>query len=84
MLPQIRYLTTFRVESSTISADSNITDNIIRKVISVQYEKCRTKNQSFFVLGEVPHLQPEISAWRGGGVGGGGITIILVKKDFVK
>ena len=33
-----------RVESSIISMDSNITDNIIRKVINVYQEKCRTKN----------------------------------------
>ena len=41
LLPQIRYLIKFRVESSIIS---NITYNILRKVINVQTEKCRTKN----------------------------------------
>ena len=34
--PQIRCLITFRVESNIISIDSNMTDNIIRKVINVQ------------------------------------------------
>ena len=43
-LPQIRCLITLRVESSTISIDSNITYNIIRKVINVQQEKYWTKN----------------------------------------
>ena len=36
LLPQI----------SSISTDSNITDNIIRKVINVQQKKCRTKNRA--------------------------------------
>ena len=43
LLPQTRRLITFRVESSIISIDNNITDNIIRKVINEQYEKCRAK-----------------------------------------
>ena len=46
LLPQIRYLFLFRVESSIISIDSHITDNIIRKVINVQQEKCWTKNEA--------------------------------------
>ena len=41
LLPQIRYLITLRIESSIISKDSNIPDNLIRKVINVQQEKCR-------------------------------------------
>ena len=44
MLPQTTCLITIRVEGSVISIDSNITDNIIRKVINVEQEKCRTKN----------------------------------------
>ena len=44
MLPQIRSVITFKVESRIISIDSNITNNIFRKVINVQQEKCRTKN----------------------------------------
>ena len=36
LLPQIRCLITLRIESSIISIDSNITDNIIRKVINIQ------------------------------------------------
>ena len=44
LLPQIRCVITFRVGSSIISIDSNIIDNIIRKFINVQQEKCRTKN----------------------------------------
>ena len=35
LLPQIRCLITLRIVSSIISIDSNITDNIIRKVINV-------------------------------------------------
>ena len=35
LLPQIRFLITLRIESSIISIDSNITDNIIRNVINV-------------------------------------------------
>ena len=45
LLLQMRCLITFRVESSIISIDSNITDNI-RKVINAQQEKCRTKNEA--------------------------------------
>ena len=44
LLPQIRCLITFRLESSIIIIDSNITYNIVRKVINVQQEKCRTAN----------------------------------------
>ena len=47
LLPQIRYLFLFRAESSIISIDSHITDNIIRKVINVQQEKCWTKNEAY-------------------------------------
>ena len=44
-MPQIRCLITFKVNSSIISIDIiNITDNIIRKVINVYHEKCRTNN----------------------------------------
>ena len=43
LLPLI-CLITFRMLSSIISIDSNITDNIIRKVINVQQGKCRAKN----------------------------------------
>ena len=32
------------MKSGIISIDSNITDNIARKVINEYYEKCRTKN----------------------------------------
>ena len=42
LLQQIRCLITFRVESHIISIDSNITDNIIRKVINLQQENCRS------------------------------------------
>ena len=35
LLPHIRCLITFRIESSIISINSNITDNIIRKVTNV-------------------------------------------------
>ena len=35
LLPQIRCTITLRIESSIISIDSNITDNIIRKIINV-------------------------------------------------
>ena len=35
LLPQIRCQITFRIENSIISIGSNITDNIIRKVINV-------------------------------------------------
>ena len=35
LLAQIRYLITIRIETSIISIDNNITDNIIRKVINV-------------------------------------------------
>ena len=37
---------TYRVEKSIINIDKNITDNIIRKVTDVQWEKCRTKNEA--------------------------------------
>ena len=46
LLPQIRWLITLRIESSVISVDSNITDNIIKKVINVEQEKCRNKNKA--------------------------------------
>ena len=45
-LPQIRCLINLRIESSIISTGSNITDNIIRKVINVLWKKCRTKNEA--------------------------------------
>ena len=35
LLPQIRCLITLRVKSSIISIDSNITDNITRKIINL-------------------------------------------------
>ena len=44
LLPQIRCLIAFRVQSSMISTNSNISDNIIMKVINLLQEKCRTKN----------------------------------------
>ena len=44
LLPQIRCLITLKLKSSIINIDSNITDKIIRKVINVQWENCRTKN----------------------------------------
>ena len=44
LLLQIRCLITIRIKCSIISIDSNVTDNIIRKVINVLQEKCRTKN----------------------------------------
>ena len=44
LLLKIRCLIILRTESSIISIDSNITDNIIRKVINVQQEKRTTKN----------------------------------------
>ena len=47
LLPQIRYLITFRVESSIISIDSNITYNIIRTVIRT---KCKTNNREIITL----------------------------------
>ena len=47
LLPQIRYLITFRVESSIIIRGSNITYNIIRRVIRT---KCRTKNGETITL----------------------------------
>ena len=44
LLLQIRCLIALRAESSIVRANSNITDTIIRKVISIQQEKCRTNN----------------------------------------
>ena len=44
LLPEIRCLIALRIDSTINSLDSNITDNIIRKIINVQQEKCRTKN----------------------------------------
>ena len=44
LLPQIRILVKLRIKKSIISIDSNITDNIITKVINVQQEKCKAKN----------------------------------------
>ena len=38
-LPQVSRLLTFRVEISIISRDSNITDNIIQKVITMYNRK---------------------------------------------
>ena len=46
LLPQIRCLIFIRVESSTISIDSNNTYNIFRKAINVQQGKCKTKNKA--------------------------------------
>ena len=68
-------LITLTVESSTISIDSNITDNIIRMVIiNVQNEKCRTKNWGFrnsrinwiflWVLHIQNHSEPSITEKR--------------------
>ena len=45
LLPWIRRLITFRVESNS-NVDNNITDKIIRKIVQVQQEKCRTKDAS--------------------------------------
>ena len=42
-MPQIRCLVTLRIESSSISTDSNIKDNISRKVIILQL--CTTNDQ---------------------------------------
>ena len=36
----------YRMEGSIISIDSSITDNIVRKIINVQQEKCRSKNRT--------------------------------------
>ena len=44
-MPQIRCLITFRVESSIISKDRTITDNITMKMINVYLENCKTKNR---------------------------------------
>ena len=44
LLSQIRCLITVRIESSIISIDSSITDNVIRTVINIQQEKCTTTN----------------------------------------
>ena len=59
--PQISCLITLRIESSIISIDGNITDNIIKKVINVKWEKCRTKNGAlrnssinWILLGRLP------------------------------
>ena len=53
----LNVLITFRVKSSIICIDSNITDNIIRKIINVQWEKCETNNR--------PLSQGDYSAkWR--------------------
>ena len=41
---QIKSLTTLKVASSIVSVDSNITDNVIRKVINVEQEICGTKD----------------------------------------
>ena len=39
-------MTDHLVESSIISIDSNVTDNIIMKVINIQQEKHKTKNEA--------------------------------------
>ena len=44
LLSQIRCLIALRVVRSIIGADSNITDENIRKVVNVQQENCRTRN----------------------------------------
>ena len=44
LLLQIRCLIALKAESSIVRANSNITDTIIRKAISIQQEKCRTNN----------------------------------------
>ena len=74
LLPQIRCPITLRIESSIISIDSNITDKIIRKIINVQQEKCRTKNGilrnssiNWLFLGRLPtqnHLKQSITEKR--------------------
>ena len=59
LLPQIRCLITLRMESSITSIDSNITDNIIRKVINVLQEKCRAKNGALKIYQVLQHEQPQ-------------------------
>ena len=50
-----KWLITVRIESSIISIDSNIIDNIIQKVISMYCEKCRIKNKA---------LRNSINNWK--------------------
>ena len=66
LLLQIKCLITLRVESRIIITDRNITDNITKKVINVEYEKCRTKKeqnleefqQKLDLLAETSHPEP--------------------------
>ena len=44
LLPQIGCLITLKIESSIISIDSNTAENIIKKVIHLQQDKCRTNS----------------------------------------
>ena len=44
LVPQSRCLMIVRVECSIISTDSDITHNIISKVISIKQKRCRTTN----------------------------------------
>ena len=74
LLPQIRCLMAFRIESSIISIDSNVINNIIRKIINVYQEKCRTNNGplsnssiNWVFLGRFPiqnHRKPPITEKR--------------------
>ena len=83
LLPQIRCLI-FGVHSGTITIDHNITDIIIRKVINVQQEKCRTKNGplwkssiNWIFLRKLPmenHPKPPITEKRNS------ISLTFVKK----
>ena len=73
-MPQIRFLNVLRVETSIISIDSNITDNIIRKVIKLLLEKYRIKNLplrntsiNWIILWRLPiqtHPKPSITKKR--------------------
>ena len=53
--PQISCLSPLRVESSIISTYSNVTGNIIRKVINVWQKQCKTKNGAL----RNPIIRPE-------------------------
>ena len=46
LLSQVRCLVKPWLESTIISIDSNITDNIMRKVINALQEKCTTRNRA--------------------------------------
>ena len=46
LLQRIKCLIKFLLESSIISTDSDITHNVIREVINVQYEKWQAKNET--------------------------------------